>query len=113
MKGMEKVTDEASLDAATKGKKAVVLFHTTWCPFCRSFLPEFERETRRAPAVTPIEAVIDEEENPLWEKYSIDIVPTVLFFDAGKLVRRLDGKAGRGLAARDLAAALASSGRGD
>lgn len=54
----------------------------------------------------PVEAAIDEEENPLWDEYSIEIVPTVLFFENGKVVRRLDGKPGRGLAGRDLGEAL-------
>ena len=54
--------------------------------------------------------MIDEEENPLWEAYKIDIVPTVIFFESGKALRRLDGRAGVGLTGKDLAAALASEG---
>jgi thiol-disulfide isomerase/thioredoxin len=101
---MQKVTDEAGLDAALGADKTIVLFHTTWCPFCRSFLPEFVRQTQAKPGV--VEAVIDDEDNSLWEKYSIEIVPTVLFFEKGKVVRRLDGKPYVGLTAGDLAAAL-------
>src|SRR5436305_1648281 len=101
---MQKVTDEAGLDAALTGK-TVVLFHTTWCPFCRSFLPVFVRQTKKTQGV--IEAVIDDEENPLWDKYSIEIVPTVIFFDGKKPVRRLDGRPMAGLTAGDLEAALA------
>jgi thioredoxin 1 len=103
---MEKVTDEAGLASAIAGKKTAVLFHSTWCPFCRSFWPTFQKETARAPGWTPIEAVIDEEENPLWEKFSLDIVPSVLFFEQGKLVKRLDGRAGVGLTAKQLSASL-------
>jgi hypothetical protein len=31
------------------------------------------------------------------EKYAIDVFPTVLFFEKGRLVRRLDGTHNRGL----------------
>jgi len=104
---VKRVTDERSLEAALRGKKAVVLFHATWCPFCTSFVPSFVKATSAAPGYEVIEAVIDEDENPLWDKLSIAIVPTVIFFEDGKPVRRLDGKAGVGLKASDLERALA------
>lgn len=103
---MQTVTDAKGLDAALAGKKAVVLFHSTWCPFCVSFKPTFVSGTKDANGYTPVECIIDEEENPLWDTYSIDIVPTVIFFDGGKIVKRLDGKAGKGLSAKELAGAL-------
>jgi thiol-disulfide isomerase/thioredoxin len=106
---METVTDEAGLTAAIASEKTAVLFHTTWCPFCRSFRPTFVKEAAKAPAWRALEAVIDDESNPLWDKFSLDIVPAVLFFDRGKLVKRLDGKAGVGLGAAQLSAALSAS----
>ena len=54
--------------------------------------------------------MIDDEQNPLWEEQKIDIVPTVVFYDSGKPLRRLDGRPGVGLTAKDLAQALAQVG---
>ena len=72
----------------------------------------WEAQTKKAPAWEPIEAVIDDEDNPLWDKYSVNIVPTVLFFDQGKVVKRLDGKGGVGLKAADRAKVLAPGAMG-
>jgi hypothetical protein len=40
---------------------------------------------------------IDDDDNPLWEDYSIESVPTMLLFERGKATRRLDAKLGFGL----------------
>jgi hypothetical protein len=39
-------------------------------------------------------------ENPLWETFTIDIVPTVLLFNSGKIIQRYDGVAGQGFEGR-------------
>ncbi len=36
-------------------------------------------------------------ENPLWEEFGIDVVPSVMVFKEGELVYRKDGVLGRGL----------------
>lgn len=100
---MKRVEQAKELEAAVAGKKAVVLFHATWCPFCRSFRSVFEDGTK---GLETIEAVIDDEDNPLWAQHQINIVPTVLFFEGGKVVKRLDGKPGIGLRAEHLTQAL-------
>ena len=98
---MKKVTDETSLEAAIDGAQSVVLFHATWCPYCREFRPVFEDVTSRR-GVDAIEAVIDDDDNPLWEKYGIDTIPTVITFVGGTPVRRLDATRGVGLTAKEL-----------
>ena len=40
---------------------------------------------------------ISEDDNPLWETFSIRVVPTIIIFKAGKAVFRKDGGLGRGL----------------
>lgn len=42
-------------------------------------------------------AFLDDENNPLWDKYSILVIPTVIYFKNEKIVNRLDGIAGAGL----------------
>jgi hypothetical protein len=55
-----------------------------------------------------VEVLLDDEDNPLWVTYKIAIVPSVLFFKGGKVVKRLDGVARVGLHAEELGTALAA-----
>ena len=92
---MKTVTQEAELLQAVQGKKAVVMVHATWCPFSRAFLATYQDH---AAAGDPCYArIIVDEGDPLVEKYQIEVFPTVLFFEKGRLVRRLDGGYHRGL----------------
>jgi hypothetical protein len=45
---------------------------------------------------------VDDYDNPLWEEYSIGVVPTVLLFEEGTVCRRLDGRFGYGLSEKQL-----------
>ncbi len=102
---MKRVEQPQELEAAVQGKRAVVLVHATWCPYCRAYRPVFEKATQGSD-LEVIEAVVDDEENPIWSDYQVDIVPTVLFFEDGKVTRRLDGRPGVGLTKDELVAAL-------
>lgn len=74
----------------------VALFWATWCPFCRRFKTEFDRlateKTWRFASVH-----LEDESNPLWDDYSVDVVPTMALFRDGKLVDREDGVLGYGI----------------
>ena len=75
--------------------KLMVLFYASWCPFSQAFL-----STYRAHAASgdPCYArIIVDEGDALVEKYAIEVFPTVMFFENGRLVRRLDGGYHRGL----------------
>jgi len=72
-----------------------VLFKAEWCPFCRAFIPIFE--TLQESGVPSGMVDLSEFDNPLWETFNIDIVPTVLLFKDGKIVQRYDGVPGEGL----------------
>jgi thioredoxin 1 len=100
---------EADFVAALAGRKVVVLFHATWCPFCRAFVPVFRRLAADA-GYAPLEVVLDEEDDPLWQRFRLDLVPTVVFFDDGAVTRRLDGTAGVGIDERSLRGALEGMG---
>ena len=103
---MTKVETQQDLDAAVgQTGKAVVLFHATWCPYCRTFLPVF-KEMTKASMPKIIEAVVDDEDNPIWENLQIELIPTVLFYEDGKVKRRLEGRPGVGLTRDDLEQAL-------
>ncbi len=84
-----------------------VVFLATWCPFCREFAPQFAHLARTSGHL----AVGDLTDlgNPLWETFDIEVVPTVLVFRDGKLLRRVDGRPMEGLGpadVRDIEAAL-------
>ena len=84
------------LDAAVASRdKLMVLFYASWCPYSQAFLPVY---LARAAAGEPCYArIIVDNDDPLVERYAIDVFPTVLFFEKGRLVRRLDGAFHRGL----------------
>ena len=72
------------------------LFTAYWCPFCREFAPVFKsakewNEVRKA--------IVDlsDQENPLWETFDVQVVPTIIAFRDGLVISRKDGMLGRGL----------------
>ncbi|HLE54268.1 MAG TPA: thioredoxin family protein [Thermoplasmata archaeon] len=74
----------------------VALFWATWCPFCRKFKPEFDRLAAAKPWRF-VSVYLDDESNPLWDDYAVDVVPTLVLFRGGELVEREDGVLGYGL----------------
>jgi thioredoxin 1 len=90
------------LDAAVRSRdKLMVLFYATWCPFSRAFLSTY---LAQATAGDPCYArIIVDDADALVERYQIDVFPTVLFFEKGELVNRLDGVFHRGLSEGQLA----------
>jgi thioredoxin-like negative regulator of GroEL len=80
-----------------QGKRVLVLFCASWCPFCQEFFPAFDKMTAKRAFDEGLRVYIDDEDNPLWEDYSIESVPTVVLFELGKVTRRLGAKLGFGL----------------
>jgi len=89
MKEVDNEDDLASILRATE--RVFVLFHASWCPFCRSFLPIFEEYAQKNRRDEFLRLRIDDENNPLWEKYDVKVVPTVILFKGEKVQRRLNG----------------------
>lgn len=91
---LQKVTTVAELDAILQQRPLVtVLVYASWCPFCMRFLPVFIKH-----ALGRNEFILAED-NPeaIAEEYEVDIIPTVLRFENGRIVARLDGTPGVGL----------------
>lgn len=100
---MIEVNDKRTLESfLKKNKKILALFYASWCPFCRSFLPVFDRKAAKEGVNLAIRVKVDDYDNPLWDEYCIEAVPTVIFFEDGKVCIRLDGKLGRGLSEKHL-----------
>jgi thioredoxin-like negative regulator of GroEL len=106
MREVEKEDDLA--DALRFDEKVCVLFYASWCPFCRSFLPIFNKEAQTNHRDKFLRVRMDDEANPIWGKYDINVVPTVIFFKAERVWRRLDGVLGAGLREEQLRSFLNS-----
>jgi thioredoxin 1 len=95
---MIEVSSKHDLDSQiANSKRVLALFYASWCPFCRSFLPLFTKNASKSDSRMILYVKIDDYDNPLWDEYSIEAVPTVIFFEEGKVCRRLDGRLGYGV----------------
>jgi thioredoxin 1 len=95
---MIELEDKNDLDAQlARNDEVVALFYASWCPFCRSFLSVFNKHAQRDGSTVFLKVRIDEDENPLWEEYSLEAVPSVILFKKGQVNRRLDCDLGAGL----------------
>ena len=102
---METVTS-GNIDGFTSRKDlSIIVFRADWCPFCRKFRPLYEAYEGMVNA-RMAEAVVNEDENPLWDRFNIQVVPTIVAFRSGKEIARRNGVAGVGLDESDLKALI-------
>ena len=94
------------LEIVGAGKDVFVLFYADWCPFSRAFLPVFEKHTKGRDKEF-VRIVLDGNEE-LFDSQEIEVYPTVLFFQGGRLHRRLDGTHFLGLKEKQLTAFISS-----
>lgn len=93
------VTDQQDLASAIPGKEAILaLVFATWCPFCRRFLPVFEKYA----AGREDFLFVQDDEEIVANEYDVESIPSVLYFENGVLTKRLDGQRGIGLQEKEL-----------
>jgi thioredoxin 1 len=92
--------EEFDSKVLVENNKTVVLFYATWCPYCANFKPTFE--SAKIETANKIGSIIDEDENPLWDRFSIQAVPTIIVFQNGKIISRRDAKKHIGLTKSDM-----------
>ncbi len=82
---MEHVLPE-EFDAKVLGnsKKTLILFYASWCPYCANFKPIFEEINSES--IEKKGALVDEDENLLWDRFNIQLVPTMIAFQDGKIL---------------------------
>jgi thioredoxin 1 len=98
---MEHVSpEEFDSKVLNSDKKTIVLFYATWCPYCSNFKPTFE--SVKIETATKLGSIIDEDENPLWDRFNIQAVPTIITFQNGKIISRRDAKKQVGLTKSDM-----------
>ena len=98
---MIEVTDKEDLEKQLKrSKRVLVLFYASWCPFCRRFLSTFRKDYIKYRFDSALRAKVDDYDNLLWDEYFIEAVPTIILFEDGKICRRLNGRFGYGINAK-------------
>jgi thiol-disulfide isomerase/thioredoxin len=99
MKNLEKCTlieTEQDLERILQTKDAFfILFYAEWCPFSQRFLPIFERCAKDL-NYRCFRMKIDQYPH-LCDRYTVEVYPTIVFFEKGKAVERVDGIHGVGL----------------
>jgi thiol-disulfide isomerase/thioredoxin len=83
-------------------QKVIALVYASWCPFCVRFLPLFERASTSYGTDKPYFFFFQDDEEIVADEYSVNVVPSLLVFENGKLVKRLDGVLGIGLSEKQL-----------
>jgi thiol-disulfide isomerase/thioredoxin len=82
-------------------KKSLVLFEMTGCPYCRAFETRFlDFAVGRLDDLHFLKVKLDDPGNPLWAKYKLIAVPTVIAFSRGETVARADSILAFGLSKR-------------
>ena len=100
---MKKIQSKKELDSELKANKTVLaLFYSTWCPYCMRFFPAFKDQTTGLGFKSVIHVTLDDDNDPLWDEYSIAAVPTIIYFEDAKVAKRLDARLGLGLSAAAL-----------
>ena len=79
------------------------MFYADWCPFCQKFKPSFESLANIANNnISFYASMINDDDNPLWDRFSINTVPTLIAFDGNEIISRRDSKMGVGLNKTDI-----------
>lgn len=94
------VDNETDLDKAIKEKDEIIaLVFASWCPFCKRVLPIFKELSRDKRHNF---LLVEDDNESIAEKFTIDVFPTMLFFNKEKVSLRLDGKPGVGLSEKQV-----------
>lgn len=94
------LSEEFDFKILNTDKKTLVLFYANWCPYCANFKPTFEEINSEK--IQKKAALVNEDENPLWDRFNIQAIPTMIAFQNGDIIARRDAKKGIGLTRSDM-----------
>lgn len=94
--GVPILAETALADRVDRPAPVLVLFYADWCPFCEAFVPGF-REANAEASLPAVAANVSHPEDPRWETYSVEAIPTVLAYREGAEIDRLEAVPGEGL----------------
>lgn len=81
--------------------RVVVLYHASWCPFSRIFMPTFEAAEAES-SVPFVRADLRHPLDPRWDDQGVRVVPTLAYYEKGEELERVDGARNHGLDKGDL-----------
>jgi thioredoxin len=84
-------TEQFGLEVLSAPRPVLVDFYATWCPPCRMIAPVLEELAREFHGRVKIVKVNVDEESVLAERFQIRSVPTLLVFNAGRVVEQMIG----------------------
>lgn len=73
-----------------RDKKVVIDFFATWCGPCKQIAPYYEQMAQTFPGVVFLKADVDEAQG-LAEEFGVQMLPTFVFLNAGKVVETVKG----------------------
>ena len=95
---MIKIDNRQDLDLELKKNEHVLaLFYSTWCPYCVRSVPNLVKKAESLGFKSIIHVILDDYDNQLWDDFDVPAVPTAIYFENGKVSKRLNGKLGSGL----------------
>lgn len=95
------------MDSLVNNSNSLVLFYADWCHYCSRFIPLFEESLKKTdPKILVGGVKLNDDDNPLWDKYNINAVPTLIAFSNNSIKSRRDAKMGVGLTKSDLSSIL-------
>ena len=97
----------SEMDSLVNNSNSLVLFYADWCHYCSRFIPIFEEALKKTdPKILAGGVKLNDDDNPLWDKYNINAVPTLIAFSNNSIKSRRDAKMGIGLTKSDLSSIL-------
>jgi thioredoxin 1 len=96
----DRVDRQQDLEKILAAKDRVIaLWYASWCPFCKKFLPIFEKH---AEGKGRNFLLVRDDQDSMGGQYAVEVFPTVLFFENGAVSKRLDGVPKVGLTEKQL-----------
>ena len=78
-------------EVLNSNKKVVVDFWATWCGPCRMLAPELERFEKEFSDVIKVGKVNVDDEMELAMKFGIEVIPTLIIFENGAVIKKISG----------------------
>lgn len=83
-------TDEFNEEVLNYNGKVLVDFFATWCGPCQMLTPVLEKIDEEENEIKIVKINIDEETKLAIEN-GVEVVPTLILYNNGKIVKRLEG----------------------
>lgn len=83
-------TSEFEQEVLNYNGKVLVDFFATWCGPCQMLSPVLEKISEEETEIKIVKVNIDEE-TKLSIENGVEVVPTLVLYDNGKVVRKLEG----------------------